>query len=223
MNREPYVMAQSVSTPVVINKVLRNTYLLLSLTLAFSAIMAVVSMQQNWPYPGTIIFLVGAIGGQFLINALRNSAAGILAVFAWTGFMGAILGPILNAYLAMYTNGGMLIAYAFGSTAMIFFSLSGYALTTKRDFSFLGGMLFAGMMVAFIAAIANIWLQIPALSLAISSVAVLVFSGFILWETQQIARGGIDNYIIATTMLFASIWNLFVHLLHLLSFLMGEE
>lgn len=223
MSENPYLSSQSVESPVVVNRTLRNTYLLLSMTLAFSAVTAYVAMQMNMPYPGTIIFLVGAIGGQFLINALRNSAMGIVAVFAWTGFMGAMLGPVLNAYIMNYSNGSELIALSLGGTAAIFFGLSGYAMVAKRDFSFLSGILFAGMIVAFVAALGNIFFQIPALSLAISSLAILVFSGFILMETQQIVRGGINNYITATVSLYVSIWSIFVHLLNLLGFLGGED
>ncbi len=223
MNQEPYVVTHATASPVVINKVLRNTYMLLSMTLGFSAVMAVVSMKLNWPHPGFIVFLVGAIGGQFVISALRNSAMGIAAVFVWTGFMGAMLGPILNAYLYRYANGGEIIGVAMGGTALVFFALSGYALTTKKNFSFLGGMLFTGMIVAFIASIANIFLQIPALSLAISSIAILVFSGFILYDTQRIIRGEETNYIMATISLYISIWAIFVHLLNLLGFLSGDD
>ncbi len=223
MNQTPYMMDQAVSAPVVINRTLRNTYLLLGMSLAVSALAAVWAMKTNMGYPGTLVFLLGAIGGQFLITALRNSAWGIVAVFGWTAFMGAMLGPMLNAYLMLYSNGAQLIALAMGGTAAIFFGMSGYALVTKRNLSFLGGMLFAGMMVAFIAAIANIWLQMTGLSLAISAMSILVFSGFILYETQQIVRGGTDNYILATVSLYASIWSVFVHLLNLLGFVAGDD
>ncbi len=223
MNQPPYMMDQAVATPVVINRTLRNTYVLLAMSLAVSAIAAVWAMKVNLQPMGMLLFLIGGIGGQFLISALRNSAWGILAVFAWTAFMGAALGPILNAYLMLYSNGAQLVALAAGGTAAIFFLLSGYALVTRRNLSFLGGMLFAGMMVAFIAAIANIWLQITGLSLAISAMSILVFSGFILYETQQIVRGGVDNYILATVSLYASIWSVFVHLLNLLGFLSGDD
>ena len=164
------------------NKVLRNTYLLLSFTFMFSAFMAYVAMATNARPMNIIVMLVGTYGLMFLTQALRNSAWGLVSVFAFTGFLGYTLGPILNLYLLRYANGPQLIATALGGTGIIFFALSGYALTTKKDFSFLGGFLFVGMMVAFLAMIASIFFPIPALQLGISAVFVLISSGLILFQ-----------------------------------------
>ncbi|AKS42677.1 Bax inhibitor-1/YccA family protein [Wenzhouxiangella marina] len=203
-------------------KVLRNTWNLLAMTLAFSAIMAFVSMQLNWPHFG-LLTLVGYFGLLFLTVALRNSAWGLVAVFALTGFMGATLGPILSFYLSAFSNGGQIVTAAFGTTAVAFFGLSGFALVTKKDFSFLGPMLFIGIWVAFFAGLAAYFFSMPALSLAVSAMFALLMSGLILFQTQQIVRGGERNYIMATVTLFVSIYNLFTSLLHLFGFAFGEE
>jgi modulator of FtsH protease len=205
------------------NKVLRNTYSLLSLTLLFSGLMAAVSMYLNTA-PYTYLF---SIGGAFLLIWLvlprtANSTAGLGVVFAITGLLGFSLGPILNMYLSV-PNGSETIMTALGGTGVIFLGLSGYALTTKRDFSFLGGMLFVGFMVVLIAALANIFLEIPALSLAISSAVILIMSGFILYDTSRIINGGETNYILATVSLYLSIFNIFIHLLNLLGALGGDD
>jgi len=205
------------------NRVLRNTYALLSMTLLFSAAMAGVSMAQNWPYPGIMIVLVGYFGLLFLTTKLRNSAWGILSVFALTGFMGTTLGPIINMYLYSYSNGGEIVMLAMGGTGVIFLAMSGLALTSKRDFSFLGKFLFIGILVAFMAAIGNLFFQIPALALAVSAMFVMLMAGLILYQTQQIIRGGETNYIMATVTLFISIFNLFTSLLHLLGMGFGED
>ncbi|MDX1442701.1 MAG: Bax inhibitor-1/YccA family protein [Gammaproteobacteria bacterium] len=205
------------------NKVLRNTYWLLSLTLLFSAITAGISMQLNLPHPGLIITLVGYFGLLFLTHKLANSAWGLLSVFALTGFMGYTLGPIINAYTTMFSNGNELVMQAFAGTAAIFIGLSFYAVTTKKDFSFLGGFLMAGILVAFLAGLGAIFFSIPALSLAVSAAFVLLMSGLILFETSQIVRGGETNYILATVTLYVSIYNLFLSLLHLLGAFTGEE
>jgi len=205
------------------NKVLRNTYALLSMTLLFSALTAAISMNLTLG-PGTYLL---SVGGAFLLIWLvlprtAKSAAGIGVVFAITGLLGFSLGPILNQYLAL-SNGSEIIMTALGGTGVIFLGLSGYALTTRRDFSFLGGMLFVGLLVILIAALANIFLAIPALSLAISAIVILLFSGFILYDTSRILNGGETNYIMATVSLYLSIFNIFIHLLSLLGALGGDD
>ena len=205
------------------NSVLRNTYALLSMTLLFSAVMAGVSMALNWPYPGVVITLVGYFGLLFLTTKLRNSPWGIASVFALTGFMGVTLGPILNMYLYRFGNGGEIVMMALGGTGVIFLAMSGLALTTKKDYSFLGKFLFIGILVAFLAGIGNLFFQLPALGLAVSSMFVLLMAGLILFQTQQIVRGGETNYIMATVTLFVSLFNLFTSLLHLLGFAFGED
>lgn len=199
------------------NKVIRNTYLLLSMTLIFSALTAGTSMALKLPHPGLIITLVGYFGLLFLTTKLRNSAWGLASVFAFTGFMGYTLGPIISRYLGM-PNGPEIVMQAMGLTGVIFVGLSAYALTTRKDFSFMGGFLLVGVLVAFVASLAAIFLQIPALSLAISAAVVLLMSGLILYETSNIIHGGETNYIMATVSLFVTIFNLFTSLLQLLGF-----
>lgn len=205
------------------NKVLRNTYLLLSLSFLFSAVMAFVSFNVGTRPLNPLLFIVGAYGLIFLTSALRNSAWGIVSVFAFTGFMGYTLGPILNAYIAHFSNGSQLVATALGGTGIIFFALSGYTLTTRKDFSFLNGFLFVATMVALLAMIASIFIQLPVLQLAISALFVLISSGLILFQTSEIIHGGETNYIMATVSLFVSIYNLFISLLNLLSAFSGRE
>ena len=199
-----------------VNKVLRNTYALLSITLLFSAITATLSMVNQWPHPGLIITLVGYFGLLFLARRFRNSALGIVFVFALTGFMGLTLGPIISFYLTALPNGGQIVMTAMGGTGIIFLGLSAYALTTRKDFSFLGGMLFAGILVAFLAGLGAIIFSIPALSMAVSAMFILLMSGLILYQTSQIIHGGETNYIMATVTLYVAIYNLFLSLLHLL-------
>lgn len=205
------------------NKVLRNTYALLSITLLFSAAMAGVSMALNWPYPGVMITLVGYFGLLFLTTKLRNSAWGLLSIFALTGFMGVTLGPIINIYMYAYANGAQLVMMALGGTGVIFLAMSGLALTSKRDFSFMGKFLMVGILVAFVAALGNLFFQFQPLALAVSSMFVMLMAGLILWQTQRIVRGGETNYIMATVTLFVSIFNLFTSLLHLLGFGFGSD
>jgi len=197
------------------NKVLRNTYLLLSATLIFSGTVAAVSMSLGLPHPGIIITLAGYFGLLFLTTKFRNSAAGIACVFALTGFMGYTLGPILNSYLAL-TNGGQIIMTAMGGTGVIFIALSAFTLTTRKNFSFMGGLLMVGILVAFLAGLGAMFFDVPALSLAVSAMFVLLMSGLILYETSNIIHGGETNYIMATVTLFVAIFNLFTSLLHLL-------
>ncbi len=204
-------------------KVLRNTWNLLAMTLLFSAFMGYVAMANNWPYPGVLITLGGYFGLLFLTMALRNSAWGLLSVFALTGFMGATFGPIINSYLTVFSNGHELVIAAFGTTAVAFIGLSGFAMVTKRDFSFLGPFLFVGILVAFLAGLAAIFFQMSALGLAVSAMFALLMCGLILFQTQQIVRGGERNYIMATVTLFVSIYNMFSALLHLFGFAFGED
>jgi modulator of FtsH protease len=205
------------------NKVLRNTYLLLSMTLLFSAAMAAVAMTLNLPYPGMIVTLVGYFGLLFLTTKLSNSAWGILCVFALTGFMGMTLGPMLNMYVQAFSNGHELILTALGGTGVIFLGLSAYALTTKKDFSFMGGFLMVGILVAFLAGLAAMLFSIPALSLAVSAMFILLMSGLILYQTSEIIHGGETNYIMATVSLYVSLYNLFTSLLQLLGVFGGED
>ncbi|NAW66984.1 Bax inhibitor-1/YccA family protein [Photobacterium halotolerans] len=202
------------------NKVLRNTYFLLSLTLLWSAVVAGVSMAMNLPHPGFIITLVGFYGLLFLTEKNRDSGLGLVFTFLLTGFMGYTLGPILN----MYVGAGMghVIMPALGGTALTFMACSAYALTTKRDLSFLSGMLLAGFIAIVVAVIANIFLQMPMLSLVISGMFVLFSSAAILLTTQSIVRGGETNYISATVTLYVSIYNLFLSLLQILG-IMGSD
>ena len=204
------------------NRVIRNTYLLLSLTLLFSALTAGASVALNLPHPGIIITLVGYFGLLFAIHKMQNSGAAVGLVFALTGFMGYTLGPIISRYLGM-PNGGEIVMQATGATAVIFVGLSAYALTTKKDFSFIGGFLTVGILLAFVAGLAALFFEIPALSLAVSAAFVLLMSGLILYETSNIIHGGETNYVLATVTLFVSIFNLFTSLLQLLGFASSNE
>jgi len=203
------------------NKVIRNTYMLLSMTLLFSAAVASVSVALKLPHPGIIVTLVGYFGLLFLTSKFKNSSAGLFSVFALTGFMGYTLGPIISSYLGL-PNGGEVVATAMGMTAIIFLSLSAYALTTRKDFSFMGGFLMVGVLVAFVTGLAAIFLSMPGLSLAVSAMFVLLMSGMILYETSNIINGGETNYIMATVGLFVTIFNLFTSLLQLLG-VMGND
>ena len=204
------------------NKVLKNTYLLLGMTLAFSAVTAGVSMAMGLSHGmGLILSLVG-FGLLFVVNRMADTSKGLLAIFAFTGVMGAALGPMLNHYLSM-PGGPALVMQALGGTALVFFGLSAYALTTRKDFSFMGGFLIVGLLIAVVASIANIFLGIPALSLTISSAIVLIMSGLILFDTSRIIHGGETNYIRATVSLYLNIYNLFVHMLSLLTALGGDD
>ena len=204
------------------NKVLRNTYALLSMTLLFSALTAGISMTMNMPPMGLLVVLGGYFGLLFLTTKFRNSSLGLVFVFALTGFMGLTLGPILNAYLSL-PNGGQLVMTALGGTGVIFLGLSGYALTTRKDFSFMGGFLMVGILVAFLAGIAAVFFSMPAMALAVSAMFVLLMSGLILWQTSNIIHGGETNYIMATVTLYISIYNLFTSLLHLLGAFSGND
>jgi modulator of FtsH protease len=204
------------------NKVLKNTYMLLGLTLLFSAVTAGVSMAMGLSHgAGLVLSLVG-FGLLFVVSKTADSSKGLLAIFAFTGVMGASIGPMLNHYMQL-PNGPELVMQAMGGTAIVFFGLSAYALTTRKDFSFMGGFLMVGLLVAVVAMIANIFLHIPALSLTISAAVVLIMSGLILFDTSRIINGGETNYIRATVSLYLNIYNLFIHMLHLLTALGGDD
>ena len=187
------------------------------MTLLFAAVTAATSLALKLPHPGLIVTLVGFFGLLFAVNKLKDSGWGILAVFALTGFMGYTLGPVISRYLGL-PNGGEIVMQAMGATAAIFVGLSAYALTTKKDFSFMGGFLMVGILLAFLAGLAAIFFEIPALSLTVSAAFVLLMSGLILFETSNIIHGGETNYVMATVTLFVSIFNLFTSLLQLLGF-----
>lgn len=223
MNINP--MAQAATAPARVletNKVLRNTYALLAMTLLFSALTAGVSMALNLPHPGVVITLVGYFGLLFATAKFRNSGLGLAFVFALTGFMGYTLGPILNSYLSL-PNGGQVVMTAFTATGVLFLGLSGYALTSKKDFSFLGAFLTVGIIVGFLAGLGALFFEMPGLSLAVSAMFVLLMAGLILYETSNIIRGGETNYIMATVTLYVAIFNLFTSLLHLLGFMNSED
>ena len=204
------------------NKVLRNTYTLLSMTLLFSAATAGIAMVMNLPPFNPILTLVGYFGLLFATTKFRDSGLGLLFVFMLTGFMGLTLGPILNFYLAT-ANGSQLVMTALGGTGVIFLALSGYALTSRKDFSFMGGFLMVGILVAFLGGIGAMIFSIPMLSLAVSGMFVLLMSGLILYQTSEIIHGGETNYIMATVTLYISIYNLFLSLLHLLTAFGGDD
>ncbi len=210
------------SSAISTNKVLRNTYALLSLTLLFSAMTAGITMVLNLPHPGILLTLGGYFGLLFATSHFRNSALGLVFVFALTGFMGYTLGPILNSYLSL-PNGGQMVMTALGSTGVIFIGLSAYVSITQKDFSFMGSFLFAGILVAFIAGLAAVFFEMPMLSIVVSSMFVLLMSGLILFETSNIIHGGETNYIMATVTLFVALFNLFTSLLHLIGFMNSSE
>jgi modulator of FtsH protease len=212
------VPEQSVET----NRVLRNTYALLALTLLFSSVTAGITMVLNLPHPGLVLTLVGYFGLLFLTNRFRNSGIGLAMVFALTGFMGYTLGPLLNAYLSL-PNGPQLVMTALGGTGVVFLGLSGYALVSRKDFSFMGGFLMAGILVAFLAGLGAVFFEMPGLALAVSAMFVLLMAGLILYETSNIIHGGETNYIMATVTLYVAIYNLFTSLLHLLGVMGGDE
>lgn len=217
-NQQVFSTADSLS----INKVLRNTYMLLAMTLTFSAVTASIAMALDLSSLAGLGLSILALLLVFVVMKTADSAAGIFWVFAFTGVMGASIGPMLNRYAGM-ANGPEIIMQAFGATALIFFSLSAYTLTSKKDFSFMGNFLFVGLILAVVAGLANIFFQIPALHLAINAVVVLIMSGFILFDTSRIIQGGETNYIRATVGLYLNIFNLFTALLQLLGFMNSDD
>ena len=205
-----------------ISKVLRNTYSLLALTLAFSGVMAFVAQQMRVGYPNIFVVLIGFYGLFFLTNKLRDSAWGLVSAFALTGFMGFLLGPILNRYLGMQ-GGAEVVSSAFAMTALVFGGLSAYVLITRKDMSFLGGFITAGFFVLLGATLASIFFQISGLQLAISAGFVLFSSVCILFQTSAIIHGGERNYIMATISLYVSIYNLFVSLLQIFGIMSRDD
>ena len=212
------IPAQSIAT----NRVLRNTYALLALTLLFSSVTAAVTMALNLHHPGLVLTLVGYFGLLFLTTRYRNSGIGLAMVFALTGFMGYTLGPLLNVYLSL-PNGPQLVMTAFGGTGVTFLALSGYTLVSRKDFSFMGGFLMAGILVAFLAGLGAVFFDMAGLALAVSAMFVLLMAGLILYETSNIIHGGETNYVMATVTLYVAIYNLFTSLLHLLGAAGGQE
>ncbi|ROQ27659.1 Bax inhibitor-1/YccA family protein [Gallaecimonas pentaromativorans] len=208
------VHTQTAARALSTNKVLRNTYWLLGMTLAFSAAMAFVSMSMGLPYPGALITIVGFYGLLFLTAKTSNSGWGILSVFALTGFMGYTLGPILNLYLG--AGMGDIVFLALGGTATIFFALSAYVLVSGKDMSFMAGMLQAGFWVLLLMVVAGFFVHAPVFHLVLSGLFVFFSSGIILFQTSQIIHGGERNYIMATVTLFVSLYNIFVSLLNIL-------
>lgn len=210
------------------NRVLRNTYLLLGLTLLPTAIGALLGVQMNFafmagsPMISFLLFLAVAWGFMWGIGKTKNSGMGVVLLLGFTFLMGIMLGPILQVSLG-FRNGGTLIATAAVGTSIIFLTLAGIATVTKKDFGFMGKFLFIGVILLLVAMLANIFLQMPALSLTISAVAVLIFSAYILYDVSRIVTGGEDNYIVATLSIYLDIYNLFVHLLNLLLAFAGER
>ena len=222
MNQQ-YAVARPAPSVLATNKLIRNTYILLSMTLLFSALMAGISIAMNLPSMGLLITLGGYFGLLYLTSALRNSIWGLAAIFALTGFMGLTLGPFINAYVQFFSNGGQLVMLALGGTGVIFLGLSGYALTTRKDFSFMGGFLMVGILVAFLLGICAAIFSIPAMALAVSAIFILLMSGLILYQTSEMIHGGETNYIMATITLYVAIYNLFTSLLHILAMFAGQE
>lgn len=218
LTRDARALAPALSA----NRILRNTYWLLSLTLLFSASAAAVTAALQLPHPGIVITMIGYFGLLFLTVRLRDSGWGLISVFALTGFMGYTLGPIISHYLAM-PNGHQVVMMAMGSTAAIFLGLSAYATASRRDFSFMGGFLMTGIIVAFLAGLGAIFFAVPALAVTVSAAFVLLMAGLILYQTSQIIHGGETNYIMATVTLYVSIYNLFTSLLHLLGIGNSDE
>ena len=222
MNTRTIDTVNSPASSIASNRVLRNTYALLALTLLFSSVTASITMALNLPHPGLLLTLAGYFGLLFLTSRFRNSGLGLAIVFALTGFMGYTLGPLLNAYMSL-SNGSQLVMTALGGTGVTFLALSGYTLVSRKDFSFMGGFLMAGILVAFLAGLGAVFLEFPGLSLAVSAMFVLLMAGLILYETSNIIHGGETNYIMATVTLYVSIYNLFTSLLHILGVAGGQE
>lgn len=228
MAQNPQVIARPVESALETNRVLKNTYLLLSMTLLFSAAMAGLSMMLQVPYGVSLITSIAAIVLLwFVVPRTANSSAGLITVFAVTGLLGFGLGPILSHYLGM-RNGPQLVMTAMGITGVVFVGLSAYVLTSRRNFSFMGGFLMAGVLVAFLAGLVSVGASMfgypmPGLALAVSSMFALLMCGMILWQTSEIIHGGETNYILATVSLYVSIYNLFTSLLHILGVTSGDD
>ena len=222
MQDQDYALSHAQVEQQQVSSVLRNTYGLLAMTLAFSGLVAYFAQQMNVPYPSFFVVLIGFYGLFFLTVKLRNSSWGLLSTFALTGFMGYTLGPILNRYLDM-PNGGEVVSSAFAMTALVFCGLSAYVLTTRKDMSFLSGFITAGFFVLIGAMVASFFFQISGLQLAISAGFVLFSSVCILYQTSAIIHGGERNYIMATISLYVSIYNLFVSLLQIFGIMGGDD
>ncbi|MBP7824899.1 Bax inhibitor-1/YccA family protein [Pseudomonas fluvialis] len=222
MQEREFTLDQALVEQQDVSRVLRNTYALLAMTLAFSGLVAFIAQQMQVAYPSIFVVLIGFYGLFFLTVKLRDSAWGLLSTFALTGFMGYTLGPILNRYLGM-ANGGEVISAAFAMTALVFCGLSAYVLTTRKDMSFLSGFITAGFFVLLGAVVASFFFQISGLQLAISAGFVLFSSVCILYQTSAIIHGGERNYIMATISLYVSIYNLFVSLLQLVGLAGGDD
>jgi len=223
MNPMDQTIARSPELALQTNKVIKNTYMLLSATLLFSAFTAMVSVLMHMPMWTYLVSVIGAmLLGMFVLPKTANSSSGLGVIFLSTGLMGVGLGAVLSMYLAL-PKGPQIVATSLGGTGIIFMGLSGYALTSKRDFSFMGGFVFAGMMVMMLAVVANIFMQIPALHLAIAAGFILLMSAYILFQTSQMINGGETNYIMATYGLYIAIFNIFISLLQILGVLGGED
>lgn len=223
-NRQSTVQRAGSGEMIQINTVLKNTYIMLALTLIFSAVTSAIAMHTNASSPNIFLFIVVAIGFPFLLQAVKNSPWAIVITFAYTGFIGWAIGPILNMYIKGFTNGPELIMLALGSTGLIFLMLSAIAMNPKRDFSRIGGFLAVGVIMAFIASLVNIFfLKLPMFQVAISVVFSLISGGYILYMTNQIIRGGERNYLIATVVLYVSLVNIFLTLLQLFSMFGGNR
>lgn len=223
MSQNFSTVAQRSTSALATNKVLRNTYMLLSMTLLFSGLTAALSVFLNMP---PMTYLISVIGGMviamFVLPRFADSTAGIGIVFLITGLLGFGLGPVLTMYASL-PNGGNIITLSLGGTGVIFMGLSAYALTTRKDFSFLGGFLMVGFLLVLLAAVANIFLQIPAMSLMISAVVIMIMSGFILHDTSRIIHGGETNYVLATIGLYMTIFNIFISLLQILGIMSSDD
>ncbi len=224
MQRDDIILKQQAAdSALATNAVLRNTYMLLAMTLMFSALTAGLAMAMNAAPINPFITIIGYFALLFVTTKLRNSGWGLVSVFALTGFMGYTLGPILNLYIHGFSNGSEIVLMSLGSTGVIFLALSAYAVISRKNFSFMGGFLSIGILVAFLASIGALLFKIPALMLAVSAAFVFLSSGLILFETSRIIHGGERNYIMATITLYISIYNLFLSLLNILSALNGRN
>ncbi len=223
MTRDFRTTTQYKASELATNKVLRNTYLLLGLTVLFSALVSFVTMINNVAPPNIFITLLGMFGLSYLTSVNKNSSMGLVCIFAFTGFMGYVLGPILNIYLHSYSNGYQLITTALGATGIIFLSLSAYAVTSRENFSYMGGFLFAAVTVAFVVGLGAAIFQIPMLHLVVSAAFALISSALVLFHTSAIIQGTQTNYIEATISIYMALFNLFLSLLRILSYFGGNR
>ncbi len=221
MNKQPIPTSLSGPAALEINSVLRNTYLLLSLTLLFSAAIAYYAMTSFVAPISPVLFIVGAIGLQMLTLALRNSSLGLIAIFGFTGFMGYSIGPMLNFYIHNFSNGTQIVTTALGATAAIFLGLSAYTVTNRKNYSYMGGFIVAASLGLFAMMILGLVFRSEMLVVLISGGFCLISSGYILYTTSAIIHGGERNYICATISLYVALFNLFVSLLRILSYFQG--